>query len=290
MPGCVLMLFSWYDGWNNSFNKGYEQAPVGPLTGVLGILLFIIAMLYVPLAQARQAVTGRWQAFYDFQFVWGLARRRCVSNLLLALGYTMLWLPLGILKTAPYFFAHNNRTVENYAPEQALAFLNSYFLACGLAAFAAFILLRLWVARLYAAALVSGLHKDLVPLEALDEFERSSLARLDMIQVTPTRSRHLFLRIVAKTGKGIWNIGVLFATGFIWFTFIAQVYVSEFLHYHPVTAWLNQPLIQLPWFRYVPANLNSPLPELFLTLLFLAAVFSIGELLKKVRRLGAMRN
>src|SRR5438445_5225371 len=22
LPGCALMLFSWYDGWNNSFNKG----------------------------------------------------------------------------------------------------------------------------------------------------------------------------------------------------------------------------------------------------------------------------
>src|SRR5881397_3409231 len=54
MPGCILWLFAWYDGWNNSFNKGYEQAPVGPLTGIFGVLLFIAAMLYVPLAQARQ--------------------------------------------------------------------------------------------------------------------------------------------------------------------------------------------------------------------------------------------
>ena len=37
MPGCVLMLFSWYAGWHNSFNKGYEQAVVGPLTGFGGI-------------------------------------------------------------------------------------------------------------------------------------------------------------------------------------------------------------------------------------------------------------
>ncbi len=30
IPGCFLWLAAWYDGWNNSFNKGYEQAAVGP--------------------------------------------------------------------------------------------------------------------------------------------------------------------------------------------------------------------------------------------------------------------
>ena len=58
MPACVLWMFSWYAGWDNSFNKGYEQAWVGPTTGLLGVAMFIAAMFYVPMAQARQAVTG----------------------------------------------------------------------------------------------------------------------------------------------------------------------------------------------------------------------------------------
>ena len=33
----LLMLFSWEAGWDNSFNKGYEQAAIGPTTGTLGI-------------------------------------------------------------------------------------------------------------------------------------------------------------------------------------------------------------------------------------------------------------
>ncbi len=62
LPGALLWLFSWYDGWNNSFHKGYEQAAVGPAMGLLGVGLFIAAMLYVPMAQARQASTGSWRS------------------------------------------------------------------------------------------------------------------------------------------------------------------------------------------------------------------------------------
>ena len=111
-------------------------------------------------------------------------------------------------------------------------------------------------------------------------------ARLDLIQVTPTRPGDLLLQVVAKTRKGMWDIGILFATGLVWFAFIAQVYVSEFLHLRPVTAWLNQPLIRLPWFRYVPAQVKNPLPEIFLTVLFLAVVFGLRMLVNKLRRLG----
>jgi hypothetical protein len=74
LPACLFWWFGWYDGWNNSFNKGYEQAAVGPLVSVFGILLFIVAMFYVPLAQARQAVTGQWRAFFQFRLVWRIVR------------------------------------------------------------------------------------------------------------------------------------------------------------------------------------------------------------------------
>src|SRR5690242_11777360 len=76
LPAGILWWFGWYDGWNNSFNKGYEQAAVGPLISLLGIAWFIGAMFYVPLAQARQAVTGEWRAFFQFRLIRKLARDR----------------------------------------------------------------------------------------------------------------------------------------------------------------------------------------------------------------------
>jgi hypothetical protein len=95
----------------------------------------------------------------------------------------------------------------------------------------------------------------------------------------------VLLQVAAKTGTGIWRLGMLFATGLVWFTFIAQVYIAEFLHYHPMTAWLNQSLVQLPWFRHIPAHVQNPWPEVFLTLVLLAVLFGIAGLAVKFRRL-----
>jgi hypothetical protein len=49
----------------------------------------------------------------------------------------------------------------------------------------------------------------------------------------------------------------------IWFAFVARTYVGEFFNYHPIAGFLNQPLIELPCFDYIPGSLeraaaNSP--------------------------------
>src|ERR1051325_4581211 len=80
LPSCALMLFGWYDGWNNSFNKGYEQFSVGPATSWFGIMLFAAAMLYVPMAQARQAITGEWRALYQLRLGSRPVRRGCACR------------------------------------------------------------------------------------------------------------------------------------------------------------------------------------------------------------------
>lgn len=112
IPGCVLWMFAWYDGWNNSFHKGYEQAWVAPSVGVLGSALFIAAMLYVPIAQARQAVAGDWRAFYAFRVVWSVTRAKWLSCLGLAAAYAALTLPVTLLRMAPNF-------IGNYIPAGA---------------------------------------------------------------------------------------------------------------------------------------------------------------------------
>ena len=76
LPVGALWLLSWWGGWQNSFHKGYEQAWVGPVVGLLGIGLFLPVMTYVPLAQARQAATGSWRAFWDLSLIRRLARAR----------------------------------------------------------------------------------------------------------------------------------------------------------------------------------------------------------------------
>ena len=256
LPGCVLWLFAWYDGWNNSFNKGYEQAAVGPLTGLLGVTLFIAAMFYVPLAQARQAVTGQWRAFYQFRLVWGLIRRRWLACLGLAALYSAVSLPVTILKSVPSFFPQINPALVDATPARALQILNAYFFWAGAVVFPAYVILRLAAARIYASALLDAVQSGAIPEDALAEIEWETLHRLDLLNVKPRKSWPALVRVVAWAGTRVGRFTAGVAIAFVWFSLVAQIFASEFLNYHPRIGWLNQPLVQLPWFHYVPAALQ----------------------------------
>jgi hypothetical protein len=44
----------------------------------------------------------------------------------------------------------------------------------------------------------------------------------------------------------------------VYFSFVAQVYVGEFLHKNDrALGWWNQPLVQLPYFNYIPSRLRT---------------------------------
>ena len=285
MPACILWLFSWYDGWNNSFNKGYEQAFVGPAVGWLGIMLFLAAMIYVPLAQARQAVTGEWRSFYNFSFVWGLARRHWLACLILAGLTSLFFLPLMIMKTAPQFFGANNPSFANMGPKEVIKLLNGYFFVCAFLVFPLFVALRLVAARIYARGILQGVQTGEISVGDLAPKERLELQRLNLIQVNPPRSRHVLLRVARSTTSLVLFSTGLFVTALLWFTFVAQIYVSEFFSYHGALGWLNQPLVQLPWFRYIPAHAQNPIGELFLTVLILGFAFAAYAVVKRIQKL-----
>lgn len=281
MPACVLWLFAWYDGWNNSFNKGYEQAPIGPLTGILGIILFIAAMLYVPLAQARHAVTGDWRSFYNFSFVWGLVRRHWLACLLLAALTSLFFVPVMILKTAPTFIGQQPHYAEMTNP-QLLKALNNYFFAAAFLIFPLYVYLRVLAARIYARGILRGIQTGEITVADLAPKERVELQRLNLIQVNPPRSRHVLLRVATSTTSLAFFVGGLFATGLIWFSFVAQIYISEFFMYHQALAWVNQPLVQLPWFRYIPPHVQNPAPEFLFTALLLVLIFGTHALARRL--------
>lgn len=273
-PGCLLWFFSWYDGWNNSFNKGYEQAIVGPGLGILGVALFIAAMFYVPMAQTRQAATGDWRAFYQFRLVWKLIRRRFLSCLGLAIAISTLSLPVMVLKTAPNFFtamsaeknapdengfrrllSNNN---ENLTPQQALGRLKTYYFFCGLYLLPALIIARYLAARIYAHAIVDAVQTGAIPEDALHESEWQTLHTQNLLTVRPAPKRNRFLQLLAWAATRAGRVTIGFATILVWFTLVAQIYGGEFLHKNDRgQGWWNQPLIQLPYFNYIPARLEK---------------------------------
>jgi hypothetical protein len=258
LPACVLMLFGWYDGWNNSFNKGYEQFWIGPAVSWIGILSFIVAMLYVPMAQARQAVTGDWRSFYQFRLVWTLVRRRWLACFGLAAFYALCSVPLMILVAVVTSLPNINAKLADLTPEQAIGFLNRYYFWSALFVFPAFVALRLVAARIYGTALLKAVQTGAIAQDALAETEWQALQRLDLLQVDPPRIRHPVLRVAAWAGTRAGRITFGFLTGLVWFIFLGQLYIAQFFNYRGATVWLNQTLVQLPWFHHVPAGLKNP--------------------------------
>ena len=93
------------------------------------------------MAQARQAVTGNFKAFYHFRRVRQLIRTRWFSCLLLAMGYTIASLPISILLLFPYFYINGNPPIIDAPPSEQLRFLRTYYFLSILVVFPAFVAL-----------------------------------------------------------------------------------------------------------------------------------------------------
>jgi len=117
-----------------------------------------------------------------------------------------------------------------------------------------FRVLRLLAARIYAGGLVRviGERQDIWPLLAGEEEELpTELGHLSTVEeIEPV---DCLVRPVKRTFRML----CFAVTMVVWFSVFGQVYVSEFLNYHGAGGWLNQPLIQLPWFRYVSSHLRE---------------------------------
>lgn len=260
LPGCLLWQFAWYDGWNNSFNKGYEQAAVGPLTGITGVILFIAAMLYVPMAQVRQAVSKDWRVFYQFKVNWRLICRAAPQLAGLAVLYSLFTLPVMIIKTVPGFLPQIHPPMAEMNASDALSWLNGYFFWTSILVFPLFILLR-WVAgTIYSRVLWKEVASGGLTWNDLSAHENACLKPLiHNLPLAPERGwlTRFMLWTFTRVGNVISGILVVI----VWFSLVAQIYISEFLKYNPVVGWLNQPMIQLPSNHYIPRQLKAAARE-----------------------------
>jgi hypothetical protein len=67
LPFTLLWLGAWWAGWENSFNKGYEQAFVGPSVFLLGALLAALILPALPLMLSHLASEDRLSAAFDLR-------------------------------------------------------------------------------------------------------------------------------------------------------------------------------------------------------------------------------
>jgi hypothetical protein len=311
--GCLLMAFSWWGGWNNSFHKGYEEAFVGPFLGVSGILLFVAAMIYVPMAQVHQAVTGEAQAFFHFRTVWRLIQARPVTYVALAALTALASLPLEVLRTIPEFFGQMGAYPDDATNAEVLQFYQTYRFCCALVLMTSLLVLRLFAAFNYRSAVLVALRRGWLDRSDLHPRVEGWLDRLGLLEPEPGApevsewgpgslawwgfgvanlllfAALLLALLLAGAGgllvvavpwavcwllvgavyvglvRGVraylrftaWQVafGLLF---WIWFLFVAKVYVAEFMNHHPVTGFMNHPVVQLPCLDSVPGHLYDP--------------------------------
>ena len=254
----ILWQFGWYSGWDNSFNKGYEQHDYGILISLIGIAIFIALMFYLPMAQARQAITGEWRSFYQFNTVWQLVKSRPMACLFLAGLYSLISIPLTLFKSIPLFIGNINPATETMSNLQLLEYMQGYFFRTGILFFVGYVILHRVAAKIYAKALIDALATNAITIKNLSSWEVEVLARLSLLNIDPSKQTHIAVKVAKSIARPAWKVGLTTATVIIWFSFVAQVFTSEFLVYHPLHGMLNQPLVQLPWYNYTPSHLKEP--------------------------------
>lgn len=210
LPFMLLWLFSWWSGWENSFNKGYEQAWIGPVIWLAGTIVSLPLLARLPMALAHQAAEGRKVAFFAGGEVRALIDAAGWRYVLLAAVSVLVAVAILLLRAAPVFVEAWWPGFTGLDADGVAAFARRYHLIAGIIAFVAVLLLRRWAARLHGRA-----------SRVLEQGVRRGAGRMG------TLMRHLLLWL-------------------IWLALPVLIVVGQFFHHH-WWAWVAHPLIGLPW-------------------------------------------
>lgn len=249
LPGMALWTFSWRYGWDNSFNKGYEQAYIGPTLGVSGILLFMLAMLYVPLAQVQLAVAGRAVSFFRWRIVRAVFMGNLMGVLLLAAAYALAALPINVLLAGVLFRFNDTIDSPTLTDAELLEQLKRYFLIVGAVGLPLYAWVRVTAGRVYARGFLHAVRTGTLC--------RSALLGMPALEQAHDAASTLATKKTWKTLRRGGATMVVVAMLLIWFVFVAQIYVRQFLNYVPMQGWLNQPLVHSLWLSYIPSHLEQ---------------------------------
>ena len=225
LPFTALWLGAWWAGWENSFNKGYEQAVVGPLVFLFGSLIAMLILPALPVMLAHLATEDRLSAAFDLRRLRSVIAQAGWRIPALAALTLILSLPFfaarGLVVTAPSFVSQ----IEDMTPDQIADVKGQIALALAAWAFLSLWLLRSLAARLYAraapraAGLQPGLWDGTQAAEAAEPARRTS-------------------RLLVALWYGI---AMAFAFGLSF-----QILASQFLD-HAYWRWAFHPFLTLPW-------------------------------------------
>lgn len=227
--------FAWVGAWHVTrlSQTGQFSQPLGNGEWLvpLGALLYALAMTLLPLAQARQAVTGDWRAFYQASMLFRLIRHyrgRCMA---LALCYIAASLPLIALLTRPELLPGP----PGIAPW--LAGLTSFGLMTGV---------RLTVARSYARMIVDAVAWGEIELDQLHPRERELLNKLSLHDIIPEEPSEFCKRWVDFMDTMAGNVVSFVVLVALWLVFVAGIHLTEQNRFNAHRNLVNFALVQLP--------------------------------------------
>jgi hypothetical protein len=153
LPVTLGWLGAWWAGWENSFNKGYEQAAVGPAVFLFATLMALPVLALLPFAAALGAREGRLGGFVDLPRVLRLAAAAGWRGAGLALMSVLAALPLFAFGALPVFVEQVIPGFATLPPADQAAIGTLHGLIMATYAFAA-----LWALRHVAAWLAARPH------------------------------------------------------------------------------------------------------------------------------------
>jgi hypothetical protein len=225
LPFTLLWLGAWWAGWENSFNKGYEQAFVGPSVFLFGVVLAALILPVLPFMLAHLAVEDRLSAAFELRRLRGVLAQAGWRVPALAILTTAFALPFaavrGIITTAPDWAPW----LEDMAPADLAALKGQIALALAALSFTLVWVLRGLAARAYARAAprAAGLRPGL-----WDGAQAAEAA-------VPARAR-------SRALTTLWAATAMAAT--LGFSFL--ILSGQFLD-HAWWRWVFHPMLTLPW-------------------------------------------
>lgn len=152
LPFTLLWLGAWWAGWENSFNKGYEQAFVGPYVFLFGAFLAALILPALPLMLAHLATEDRLSAAFELRRIRGLIAQSGWRVPALTLLTALFALPFfgvrGLITTAGDWAPW----IEELTPDQLAGLKGQIALGLAAVAFTAAWITRAIAARIYATA------------------------------------------------------------------------------------------------------------------------------------------
>lgn len=226
LPFTMLWLGAWWAGWENSFNKGYEQSAVGPVTWLLGALIALPILAHLPMALAHASAEERLSAFFEYRRIRSVVRAAGWRVPWLALMSVALCIPFLGLRALPVFIEGIVRGFADMTPAEQLQVAQVFDVAGGVLTFVILLFLRDRASSIYAYA---------VPRAARG---RAKAAWKDH----PAHDVGCTGGEPSRPMAALW----LIISCAIWTGLPLLTVIGQFMNYAPVL-WLTHPVYLLPW-------------------------------------------